>query len=116
MTLVFSYYVLTAFLGSNLRSISESKYLNLWNIIVGHFHEDFDLFGQNIEEIISYHKSVSDASARAETIREIDEFKTDNQGNLDAALEREFGRQFDPKLWGHTTESFLDELKHLLKA
>ena len=96
--------------------MSDSRYENLWNIIVGYFHEDFDLFGQDIFEIMKYHKSVSDEATRRLAIEEIEKFKSENQGNIDAAFRDEFGEQLDFRGWGYaTTISFLDELKKLLQ-
>src|SRR5579863_1100543 len=96
--------------------MSDSRYENLWNIIVGYFHEDFDLFGQDIFEIMKYHKSVSDEATRRLAIEEIEKFKSENQGNIDAAFRDEFGEQLDFREWAYaTTTSFLDELKKLLQ-
>jgi len=93
-----------------------SRYENLWNIIVGYFHEDFDLFGRDVFEIMKYHKSVSDEATGRLAIEEIEKFKLENQGNIGAAFRDEFGEKLDFREWGYaTTTSFLDELKKLLQ-
>ncbi|WP_233831905.1 contact-dependent growth inhibition system immunity protein [Paraburkholderia sp. ZP32-5] len=90
------------------------NYENLYQLICGRFHEDFDLFGNTIEELVlSFTRECTPEEINA-TVTDIDRFKGDHAGNLDTAFEEQFGRQFDPTLWGHTTESFLDELKRLL--
>lgn len=96
--------------------MNKSRYENLWNIIVGYFHEDFDLFGNNIREIMEYHRNASDESSRRLAVEEIDKFMSDNRGDLDTAFKNEFGNQLDFRLWGYPTiASFLDELKKLLQ-
>ncbi len=94
---------------------SQSRYPNLWHIIMCYFHEDFDIFGENIKDIIKYHKNSFDKKDLEKDIKDIERFEIDNSDDLDSALEKDFGEQFDPKLWGHTTTSFLAELKRLLK-
>ncbi|SEC64993.1 contact-dependent growth inhibition system immunity protein [Paraburkholderia caballeronis] len=90
------------------------KYENLNQLIRGRFNEDFDLWGNSIPELVLSFKNGCPRSMIDATAFEIDQFKTDNAGNLDAAFEREFGKQCSPPLWGHTTDSFLEELKRLL--
>ncbi|WP_316251705.1 contact-dependent growth inhibition system immunity protein [Paraburkholderia sp. UCT2] len=41
-------------------------------------------------------------------------FMNEHPSDLDSAFERDYGAGIDPNLWGHTTASFLDELKRLL--
>ncbi|MFT4064979.1 contact-dependent growth inhibition system immunity protein [Paraburkholderia sp.] len=90
------------------------KYFNLDQLIGVYFNEDFDYWGNTIEELVRACASASTPEMINATVAEIDQFKSDHAGNLDAAFEENFGRQFDPTLWGHTAESFLDELKRLL--
>jgi len=90
------------------------KYENLYQLICGRFHENFDLFGNTIEELLLSFACECTPEEINVMVAEIDRFKSDHAGNLDAAFEEKFGRQFNPTLWGHTTESFLDELKRLL--
>ncbi|HEY2024821.1 contact-dependent growth inhibition system immunity protein [Paraburkholderia sp.] len=90
------------------------RYENLYQLICGRFHEDFDLFGNTIEELVSSFTCECTPEEINATVAEIDQFKCDHAGNLDAAFEDEFGSQFNPTLWVHTTESFLDEVKRLL--
>ena len=108
------YYILTAFIEQYFM-IYDTRYQNLAQIIIGYFNEDFDLFGQTVEEIVACYKRDFPLSMQKSAIAEIDKFKNDNSGNFDFALRKEFGNQFNPKLWGYTVDSFLDELKRLLQ-
>lgn len=89
------------------------KYFNLDQLIGVYFNEDFDYWGNTIEELVRACASGCTQEMIQATVAEIDQFKNDHAENLDAAFE-EFGMQFDLTLSGHTTESFLDEVKRLL--
>jgi len=92
----------------------ESPYPNLDFLIHGYFNEDFDLWGDNVPEIVSCFKKESDKSLHQLIIDEIDRFKLDHVVNLNENFEEIYGLYVDPEPWGYTTVSFLDELKRLL--
>ncbi|WP_245621134.1 contact-dependent growth inhibition system immunity protein [Paraburkholderia ferrariae] len=94
--------------------MTDEKYENLEQLIFGRFHEDFDLFGDTIQELVLSYKEGRSKDEVDATISEIDAFKIHNPDDLDAAFKDEFGYQCNPRLWGHTAASFLDELKRLL--
>jgi hypothetical protein len=90
------------------------EYGDLTGLIRSRFHEDFDLFGNSVEELVSsYTEKMSRIDIDA-LISDIDSFKADYPETLDSEFKERFGRQFDPVLWGYTTASFLDEVKRLL--
>jgi hypothetical protein len=91
------------------------KYPELSNFIQIYFGEDFALWGSTIAEILALYRSENDAAARSTLRNEIDRFCLDNARDLDASFESAYGLFFDPPLWGHTTASFLNELKRLPK-
>ncbi|MCC8403626.1 hypothetical protein LJ655_17295 [Paraburkholderia sp. MMS20-SJTN17] len=90
------------------------RYEDLFQLIGGYFNEDFDYWGNTIEELVRACASGCTPDMINATVADIERFKSDHAGNLDAAFEETFGGQFDPALWGHTAESFLDEVKRLL--
>jgi hypothetical protein len=51
---------------------------------------------------------------RQSAIEEIKRLTAKFGENLDSAFYEMYGHDFNPKLWGHTTASFLNELKRLL--
>jgi hypothetical protein len=93
-----------------------SKYKNLEQIIRGKFNEDFEIWGDTFDNLVNSSKRKMPKNLIDEVILEIDNFQKDNSENLEQAFEREFGHQCDPDLWGHTTASFLKELKRLLQS
>ncbi|SMG20999.1 contact-dependent growth inhibition system immunity protein [Paraburkholderia susongensis] len=93
---------------------SESLYPNLNFLIHGYFNEDFDLWGNNVQEIVSCFKKESDKTLHKLVMDEIDRFKCDCSANLDEHFEEMYGFYVDPEAWGYTAASFLDEVKRLL--
>ncbi|WP_240162771.1 MULTISPECIES: contact-dependent growth inhibition system immunity protein [unclassified Paraburkholderia] len=79
-----------------------------------YFGQDFDLFGNTIPEIVSCYKKDNPQERHNELINEINYFMDEHPNDLDSTFETKYGTEFDPALWGHTTASFLDELKRLL--
>lgn len=96
--------------------VSGGKYPHLWQLVVVYFGQDFDLFGDTVEEIVSCYRQDSTRSVLEATVREITKFKSDHAGNLDPAIRTTFEKQFNPEPWGYTAEGFLDELVRLLRA
>ncbi|WP_322010598.1 contact-dependent growth inhibition system immunity protein [Paraburkholderia sp. J12] len=92
----------------------EDKYPELSNFIQIYFGEDFDLWGNTMEEILALYRSESDPVARGTLRSEIDHFRHDNSFDLDASFKAAYGLFVNPVSWGHTTASFLDELKRFL--
>ncbi|MFT4067187.1 contact-dependent growth inhibition system immunity protein [Paraburkholderia sp.] len=93
---------------------NESPYPNLDLLIHGYFNQDFDLWGDNVQEIISCFKEENDQTLHTLITGEIDRFKRDHSANLDEYFEEKYGFYVDPEPWGYTIASFLDELKRLL--
>jgi hypothetical protein len=94
----------------------KSPHPNLDSLIHSYFNEDFDLWGDNVEEIVACFKRESDETLHKLVIDEIARFESDHSANLDRHFEERYGLYVDPEPWGHTTASFLAELKRLLKA
>ncbi|MEX3858827.1 contact-dependent growth inhibition system immunity protein [Paraburkholderia sp. BR10923] len=90
------------------------RHPRMYELFGAYFNEDFDLWGNTISEIVSCYKNDSSTEYRKEIIDEINSFMNEHPSDLDSAFERDYGSGFDPNLWGHTTASFLDELKRLL--
>ncbi|MBN3805260.1 hypothetical protein GXB81_19720 [Paraburkholderia sp. Ac-20336] len=93
---------------------TESAYPNLDFLIHSYFNEDFDLWGDNVPEIVSCFKKESDKALHKLVMEEIDRFKSDHSGNLNENFDAIYGLYVDPEPWGYTIASFLDELKRLL--
>jgi hypothetical protein len=101
----------------SLTPMTETRYPKLWQLILGYFNEDagFRGEGENVEEIARTYRRESSTATQNLFLLEIDQFKKDNISNIDGTFQKEFGGQFNPTLWKHSIESFLNELKRLLQ-
>ncbi|MBB5456624.1 contact-dependent growth inhibition system immunity protein [Paraburkholderia sp. Cpub6] len=94
--------------------VDDEEYGDLTGLIRSRFHEDFDLFGNSLEELVSSYTEKMSKSDIDTLISDIDSFKAHYPDTLESEFKQRFGRQFDPVLWGYTADSFLDEVKRLL--
>lgn len=93
---------------------SES-YPRLASLIGGWFHQDFDLAGDTLEEIVAAYKKVHSSKdwngARAEFAKFL-------QGRGDAQVRKDFVRLFQPGIdveaWGTSTRQWLLRVAELL--
>jgi CdiI immunity protein len=95
---------------------NKSPYPNLDFLIHGYFNQDFDLSGNNVQEIVSCFNEENDQTLCTLITDEIDRLKFDHSVDLDEYFDEIYGFHVDPRPWGHTTASFLDELKQLLQS
>ncbi|HEY2024867.1 contact-dependent growth inhibition system immunity protein [Paraburkholderia sp.] len=91
------------------------RYPNMYQFFGGYLNQDFDLSGDTIPAIVSCYRSECPRENHLEMIHEINSFISEHPDDLDSAFEKDYGQDFDPALWGHTTASFLEELKRLLR-
>lgn len=91
------------------------QYPELEQFIGAYFIEDFDLFGDTIEEIALCYKGVAGKARIRRACVELDKFIADHQDRAEAAFAEHWG-SFDPALWGHTVASFFEELKRILQS
>jgi hypothetical protein len=99
---------------------SSANFPYLASLIGGYFHQDFDLNGNTLEEIIETSKKTSSAEETAGTIADIQRFLA-TYGDSDARIATEFVRLFDPGIiaegWeGLTTRQFLLKIETLLSS
>lgn len=90
------------------------RYPELEQFIGAYFIEDFEIFGETIEEIALCYKRVAGKARIQRACFEMDQFIEDHKTGADVAFKERWG-SFEPGLWGHTTASFFEELKQILK-
>ncbi|MBN3806865.1 hypothetical protein GXB81_28010 [Paraburkholderia sp. Ac-20336] len=96
------------------RAENNPSYPNLDILFGGYLNQDYHYHADSIEEIVSIYKNGITPEMRQSAIDEINRLAASCGENLDSAFYEKYGQDFNPKLWGHTTASFLDELKRLL--
>ncbi|TDV08335.1 contact-dependent growth inhibition system immunity protein [Paraburkholderia caballeronis] len=90
------------------------RYPGMRTFFGGYLNQDYELAGDTIPEIVACYKGDSPRECHFEMVHEIEAFMAEHPQDLDVAFETDYGSSFDPKLWGYTTASFLEELKGLL--
>ncbi|SIT26451.1 contact-dependent growth inhibition system immunity protein [Achromobacter sp. MFA1 R4] len=91
------------------------RYPALNNLLAGYFHEDYDLFGETIEEVALAYRQVTSLQEIAEVCREMDRFIVEFGSGAAAAYAEHWG-SFNPAGGGYTIPAFFDELKRILNS
>ncbi len=95
-----------------------SAYPHLDALLGGYFHQDFDIFGNTLAEILATYRQDASESERQGTVSDIHRFLAEF-GQSDASLADALQRVFKPDVivegWeGLTTRQWLEELARLL--
>ena len=92
------------------------RYPRMYELFGAYLNQDFDIWGNTVEEIVAHYKEDSSPGFHREMIGEINKFIGEHPLDLDAALNAEYYNGFNYKLFGYpTAASFLDDLKKLLQ-
>ena len=91
-------------------------YPELDQLFGAYLHQDYQLFGDTIEEVVACYKDDSSAEQVQHMLDEIDRFRVEHSKDLDSALLALYGNDFDPKLWGHTAASFFRLVEGVLRG
>jgi hypothetical protein len=73
--------------------MSKQQFPRLDNLMGGWFHQDFDIEGNTLEEIIGSYTAVTPAETQAQLVAEIREFLEKSPD-----VDREFEEQFTPQI------------------
>ncbi|WP_313622968.1 contact-dependent growth inhibition system immunity protein [Achromobacter sp.] len=82
-------------------------------LLGGYFHQDYDLFGETIEEVALCYKRVTAPEDIAQACREMDRFVAEFGPGAATAFAENW-RSFDPAGGGYTIPAFFEELKRVL--
>jgi hypothetical protein len=94
---------------------AKADYPELDQLIGTYFNQDFDLWGETIEEVVRSYVQGTSAEQRDLLRSEIDRFVAESATELDAVFSQKYGFDLDPTPWGHTALSFLREVQRLLE-
>ncbi|ARE42135.1 hypothetical protein RGUI_3994 [Rhodovulum sp. P5] len=92
-----------------------SDYPELQTLISGWFHQDFDIEGETVPEIVAAYARSVPASRHVALIEEIDSFIRDNADGLDMAFEKAFSPDIDARAFSGSTLNFLSDVKAQLR-
>ena len=86
----------------------------LRQLIGGWFHQDFDLGGGSLEEILASYRSVTPPAEVAAARAAIDKLVAAAGDNLEHEFVQRFHPDVDPSGWGMTTREWLIQIRNLL--
>jgi hypothetical protein len=78
------------------------------------FHQDFDLVGDTLEEILETYRSVSPDGRCAAVVRDIDRFLALPGDTLNDKFDQTFKPDIDPAGWGMSAREWLQRVRELL--
>ena len=89
-------------------------YANLASLLSGWFHQDFDLSGETIEEIIGAFKKTTDPAETEAICADIAAFLRNGDDTIEAKFLTTFNPDIDPSGFEGSTRSFLEKIRRLL--
>lgn len=89
---------------------STQDYPDLAEFMSGWFHQDFDIEGTTIPEIVAAFNASSSSAQREALISDISRFLKIRDEGLDETFIATFNPDIDPKGFAPTTRAFLEEL------
>jgi hypothetical protein len=94
--------------------IDNEKFANILILVGSYLGKDSEIWGDSFDEIMACYKNDSSPEERKALLMEVDLFENEYRDNLDEIFYEKYGHDFNPKLWGFTTDSFFSELKKRL--
>ena len=89
---------------------SKNGYQKLKALVSGWFHQDFDIEGDTVQEIIRAFNTSSTLQDRQLLAQDISRFLEIDDDQLDAAFVQIFNPDIDPTVFSPTTRAFLEEI------
>ena len=86
------------------------NYPALSNLIGAYLNQDYSIYADTIEGVIDCFLSDSNHAEKVALRHDIARFLQNERNGYDASFAGAYSFDFDPKLWGLTTETFLRQL------
>jgi hypothetical protein len=94
--------------------MTRPEYPAIAELMDGMFHQDFDLVGSTVAEIISAFRDATPPEERLGLKAEIIRFLSEHGNDLDEAFELMFRPDIIPSAFSGSTRAFLEEIRDLL--
>jgi CdiI immunity protein len=94
----------------------KQPYPYLANFLGGWFHQDFDLEGETVGEVVRAFARVSNPQERQNLLHDIDRFAQSHGADLDRAFKLTFNPDIDPCAFAGSTADFLQDIARTLRA
>jgi hypothetical protein len=95
--------------------MTKHTYPALTDLMGGMFHQDFDIVGDTVSEIVRAFREVTPLAEQAELRAEIERFLAEHPEDLEEAFDATFKPSVIPSAFSGSTRAFLEEIRDLLK-
>jgi hypothetical protein len=94
----------------------EHAYPNLSDLMGAWFHQDFDIEGNTVVEVVEAYKRVTPPATQTAVREDITKFLNDHADDVDGSFERIFNPDIIPSVLSGSTRGFLDEIRSLMPS
>ncbi|WP_067704980.1 contact-dependent growth inhibition system immunity protein [Erwinia sp. ErVv1] len=92
------------------------SYKNIGTLIRVFFGQDYDLFGETVEEVLDSYLETENQKTAEKVCQEAENLLLLNDEALTEEFETISQREFYPEPWGETVRTFLEKIKSHLRA
>jgi hypothetical protein len=96
--------------------MTASTYPELADFMAAWFHQDFDIEGETVADVVRAFQASTPTEAQAAVRKDIVRFLLDHAGDLDASFESTFQPDVIASAFSGSTRAFLEEIRDLLPA
>jgi contact-dependent growth inhibition (CDI) system CdiI-like immunity protein len=96
--------------------MTDPNYPALSDLMGSMFHQDFDVAGDTLAEIVQAFREVSSRAEQVALENEIERFLLEHADNVDDAFEKMFRPEVIPAAFSGSTRAFLEEISELLAS
>jgi hypothetical protein len=93
---------------------TNTEYPAIADLMGGMFHQDFDLVGNTVAEIMAAFREVTPCDEQVGLKAEIARFLEEHGNDLDEAFEKTLRPDLIPSAFSGSTRAFLEEIRGLL--
>jgi hypothetical protein len=97
-------------------SKGQELFPDLASFMSGWFHQDFDIHGDTLEEVVAAFKAESDAELVAQLVADIDTFLATGDAGMEERFQDFFRPDIIPSGFRPTTHAFLEAIRGELLA
>ena len=96
--------------------MASKKYSNLQALLSGWLHQDFDVIGDSISDVVAEFKRVSPRTEALLVVAEIKAFISTCEDHVDVAFHREFDLEIEPTAFAPSVKTFLMQIADQLAS
>jgi hypothetical protein len=96
--------------------MSPERYVHLADFLSSWFHQDFDLNGGTVSEVVAAYRAVTPAAEQAQLGADIERFLRQHRNDTEEAFESVFAPEVRVSTLSGSAEAFMQEIETALRA